>query len=74
MRQSLTKSQLTELPVAERLQLIEDLWDSLEADVASLPVPDWQRDEIDKRLDALELGVSVGAPWDEVRRRITGAS
>ncbi len=63
---------LTKLPVAERLKLIEDLWDSLDADADALPLQDWQRDEIDKRLDALDSGTSVGAPWDKVRRRITG--
>ena len=35
-------------------------------------MPDWHRDEIDTRLDSLDHGTSVGAPWDEVRRRITG--
>ena len=37
-----------------------------------LPLQEWHREEIDKRLDALEQGTSVGAPWPAVRRRITG--
>lgn len=61
---------LTQLPVADRLRLIEELWDSLDAE--ALPLPDWHRDVLDARLDALERGESVGTPWDEVRRRITG--
>lgn len=65
---------LTRLPVAERLELIEQLWDSLDAEASSLPLADWQREEIDTRIDALESGTSDGAPWDEVRRRITGKS
>lgn len=48
------------------------LWDSLDAEADALPLPDWHREEIDKRLDALEQGTSVGAPWPEVRARITG--
>jgi putative addiction module component (TIGR02574 family) len=72
MNRRLDPDELRALPVAERLKLIEDLWDSIDAETAALPLPDWQRDEIDGRLDALDAGSSVGAPWEEVRRRITG--
>jgi putative addiction module component (TIGR02574 family) len=72
MNRPLDPDELRALPVAERLKLIEDLWDSIDADAATLPLPDWQRDEIDSRLDALDDGSSIGAPWEEVRRRITG--
>ena len=66
------KIALTDLSVADRLKLIEELWDSLDKEADALPLPGWHRDEIDKRLDALDNGTSMGAPWDEVRRRITG--
>ena len=60
------------LPVDDRLRLIEEIWDSLDIVAEDLPLPEWHREEIDMRLDALDQGVSVGTPWDEVRRRITG--
>jgi len=72
MTQRLDPANLRALPVAERLKLIEDLWDSIAADADALPLPDWHRAEIDRRLDALDAGASEGAPWEEVRRRITG--
>jgi putative addiction module component (TIGR02574 family) len=72
MTDSSDTTDLKQLSIAERLRLIEELWDSLEGDVDALLLSDWQRAEIDKRLDALDRGTSVGAPWDEVRRRITG--
>jgi putative addiction module component (TIGR02574 family) len=59
------------LPVADRLKLIEDLWDSIEAEASDrLPLPDWHRNEIDRRLDSLDGGSSIGASCAEVRRRI----
>jgi putative addiction module component (TIGR02574 family) len=67
-------AELRALPVADRLKLIEDLWDSIETDAEALPLPDWHRAEIDRRLDALETDASVGAPWEKVRRRIVGKS
>ncbi len=59
------------LSVDERLKLIEDLWDSIETDADALPLPDWHREEIERRLDALDTGTSLGASWDEVRRSNT---
>ena len=53
-------SDLTKLPVADRLRLIEGLWDSLDAEMDTLPIPDWQREELDRRFDALDSGASVG--------------
>lgn len=60
------------LPVAERLELIEELWDSLGDQRDDLPLLDWQREEIDRRIDKLETGTASTAPWEVVRRRIVG--
>jgi putative addiction module component (TIGR02574 family) len=70
MNRPFDANDLRALPVAERLQLIEDLWDSIEAESEILPLPDWHRGEIDRRMDALESGTSVGDSWPEVRERI----
>lgn len=70
MNRHLDPDDLLALPVADRLKLIESLWDSIDADTTALPLPDWHRDEIDRRLEALDAGTSVGAPWSEVRERI----
>ncbi len=74
MTDTTTTAELIRLPVSERLELIERLWDSIDAEADSLPLSDWQREEVDTRMDALESGTSIGAPWDEVRSRITGKS
>jgi putative addiction module component (TIGR02574 family) len=43
-------AEILDLPTAERLRLVEDIWDSLAASVTNLPVPDWHREELDRRL------------------------
>jgi putative addiction module component (TIGR02574 family) len=72
MMKQLTPHELSLLPVAERLQLIEDLWEALDAEIPGLPLADWQTAELDRRLTALDSGESVGSSWPDVRRRITG--
>ena len=72
MNKLLSEGEIRALSVADRLELIEDLWDSLESD--ALPLPDLHKTELDQRLDALESGRSVGRPWPEVRDRITRRS
>jgi putative addiction module component (TIGR02574 family) len=49
MRES-TLEELRQLSVAERIQLVEDLWASIEADTAATPLTDAQEAELDHRL------------------------
>ena len=48
------RADLRTLPIGERIQLVEELWDSIAADQALLPLTDEQRAELDRRLDAYE--------------------
>lgn len=58
------------MSVSERIQLVEDLWDSIAASAADVPLSEAQRDEIDRRLESLERDPHPGSPWPEVRLRI----
>lgn len=65
---------IASLTPAERLRLLEQLWDSLAAKPESIPLTDAQRAELDRRLDELEAEGPVGIPWDEVLSRIRSRS
>ncbi|MGH7267209.1 MAG: addiction module protein [Candidatus Rokuibacteriota bacterium] len=58
------------LTPAARLDLLEQLWDSLATRPAAVPLTEAQRAELDRRLDELEAEGPVGIPWDEVLSRI----
>jgi putative addiction module component (TIGR02574 family) len=62
----------------ERLELMEQLWESLRKEPSSVPLTTAQREELDRRLDDLESdiqkGVPLGIPWDEVLQRIRNRS
>ena len=57
---------LKNLPVHERIRLVEDLWDSIASDQNSISLSSAQKAELDKRLDAYELAKYPGRPADEV--------
>lgn len=56
----------------ERLELIERLWDSLSDD--DVPSTDAQRQELDRRLDALDREGPVGVPWEQVHDEMGGTT
>lgn len=58
------------LSVSERIQLVEDLWDSIAASGADVPLTAAEIQELDRRLDDLEANPGAGVPWDEVRARV----
>ncbi len=61
---------LSELTVAERIQLAEDLWDSVAADTVDLPLTDAQKAELELRLADFERDPGAGESWEVVRERI----
>ena len=54
------------LSIDERMQLVEDIWDSIAADQAVLPLTDEQRVELDRRLDAYETDNIKGREVSEI--------
>jgi putative addiction module component (TIGR02574 family) len=59
-------STLKQLPIDERIRLVEDLWDSIAVDQSAIPLSSEQMEELDRRLDAFEVDSSSGKPAKEV--------
>lgn len=59
-----------ELPLAERLRLVQDIWDSIAAAPDALPLSNEEKQLIDERLDAYRANPDAGSPWSEVRARV----
>jgi putative addiction module component (TIGR02574 family) len=61
------------LSVAERLQLVEDIWDSIAVESPdAVPLTDAQRAEIDSRLVDHGRDPDSAVPWDDVRSSLQG--
>jgi len=57
--------QISNLSAAEKAELLDAVWESLEADAASLT--DAQRAELDHRIARHEQNPSDVVPWDQVK-------
>ena len=67
---------LRRLSVAERLHLVEDLWDSIAQDSPdeALPVTPELAAELDRRLADHESNPAAARPWGDVRAQILDPS
>lgn len=62
--------ELLNLPVSERIQLVEDLWDSIAAEQDQIPVTNAQREEVRRRTEEHDADPASAGPWAEVRERL----
>jgi putative addiction module component (TIGR02574 family) len=68
---TLAKSNILNLSISERIQLVEDIWDSITEAPDSIPLTQEEKFELDRRLDAYHQNSNDGSPWDIVRERIS---
>jgi putative addiction module component (TIGR02574 family) len=58
------------LPLAERIKLAQDLWDSVADETENFPLTEEQQQEIERRLAELDANPSDVSEWSEVRERL----
>ena len=56
--------------VEDRLQLIDEVWNSIAVEADALPLSDELRQELDRRLADYEANPDDVATWDEVKARL----
>src|SRR5205085_9611310 len=60
------------LSVADRLTLLEEIWDSIAATAEDVPLTEAQKEELDRRLAAHQADPQARSPWEEVKARLLG--
>ena len=63
-------AEILELPVAERLRLLELIWDSITEVPEALPLSPEVKTDLEARLAEFEANPESGLPWEDVRERI----
>ena len=67
-------AEILALPVQERVRLVEAIWDSISAVPEALPLTQWQREELDRRLAEFEANPEAGSTLEDVFARIRRGS
>ena len=62
------------LSVPERIQMVEDIWDSIVREPDRIPLTEAQKEELDKRLEAYYKAEQAGSSWIEVKAGILSSS
>jgi putative addiction module component (TIGR02574 family) len=57
---------IDKLDVAERIALVQAIWDSIAMEVESSPLTEAQRQEVDRRLAAHRANPQAAIPWEQV--------
>jgi putative addiction module component (TIGR02574 family) len=73
MKQELV-AEILALPVPERVRLVGAIWDSISSVPEALPLTQWQREELDRRLAEFEADPEAGSTLEEVFARIRRGS
>jgi putative addiction module component (TIGR02574 family) len=61
---------LDKLSVEQRLQLVDDIWDSLDEKLPLGPMTPAQETELQRRIAAHEANPTAGASWEDVKARL----
>jgi len=67
---SLSIAEYVKLSVPERIELVEDIWDSIAEVPEELSLTDAQQAELDRRLKAYRLNPEEVSTWECVRETI----
>ena len=64
------KTEIGKLDLADKLLLVEDVWDSIAIDNESLPMPAWHRKELERRTEEHRKGELELHDSEEVHQAI----
>jgi putative addiction module component (TIGR02574 family) len=66
----ITVDQLLDMPLAERIELAQAIWDSVARNPEDVPLTDVQRQELDRRLEEYERNPNEGSSWESIKRSL----
>ncbi|RYD37708.1 MAG: acyl-protein synthetase [Verrucomicrobiaceae bacterium] len=66
-------SDIRNLPLHEKLRLMEALWDGISPEESALEVPEWHKDLLNGRERSVQEGKAVFVDWEEAKKAIRDA-
>lgn len=69
----MTVADTLELSIPERIQLVEDIWDTIAAQADVIELNEQEKMIIEERLDAYHKNPCAGSLWEDVVKKITAS-
>ena len=66
----IAQADIRQLPLFEKLALMEAVWAELASDPTTVEVPQWHKDILDERQKLLEGGASQVLDWELAKEQI----
>ncbi|MBT3227079.1 MAG: addiction module protein [Deltaproteobacteria bacterium] len=63
-------AEIKKLELSEKILLVEDIWDLIARTNSKLPMPEWQKSELDKRQKEFQDGTLDVNDWRQVHQEI----
>lgn len=67
---NLSVTDTLELSIPERIQLVEDIWDTITAEAVSIKLTEEEKNIINTRLEKYHQNPELGSPWEDVYKKI----
>ncbi len=64
-------AEIFELSVAEKIQIVEDIWDSIRQKPEELTLSEAEKSELDKRLESYEQNPYEGIEWETLKKNLS---
>lgn len=64
--------EIRQMPVPDRIQLVEQIWNSIVEDESAFELTDAQKAELERRLAAHRAAPDRGESWENVKARLLG--
>ena len=64
-------TEILKFSVAERIQIVEDIWDSISSAPESLELSEAEKAELDKRFKSYQENPNEGIEWETLKKNIS---
>ncbi|MBS9386281.1 MAG: addiction module protein [Dolichospermum sp. BR01] len=67
--ENLLPQNILQLSITERIQLVQDIWDSITVDGDDVTISDAQKKELERRLELYYQNPHQVSSWEEVKQK-----
>lgn len=62
--------EIKNLPVIERIQVVEEIWDSIAGESAEISLSEAEKEELNRRIESFRKNPDGGRSWETLKKEI----